>query len=51
MARILFKGSWFTSVRSNSWNETDFENLVISKAGGSVPWMDSCQVHSRCGRG
>lgn len=32
VARILFKESWFNSVRSNSWNEADFENLVISKA-------------------
>ena len=40
MARILFKESWFNSVRSNSWNEADFENLVISKAGELFPgWM------------
>ena len=40
MARILFKESWFNSVRSNSWNETDFENLVISNAEDLFPgWI------------
>lgn len=40
VARIFFKESWFNSVRSNSWNEADFENLVISKAGDLFPgWI------------
>lgn len=40
MARIFFKESWFNSVRSNSWNEIDFENVVISKAGNLFPgWI------------
>lgn len=40
VARILFKEIWFNSVRSNSWNETDFENLVLSKAGDLFPgWV------------
>ena len=40
VARILFKEVWFNSVRSTSWNETDFENLVISKAGDLFPgWI------------
>jgi hypothetical protein len=40
VARIFFKERWFNSVRSNSWNESDFENLVISKAGDLFPgWI------------
>ena len=40
MARILFKETWFNSVRSNSWSEADFENLVTSKAGELFPgWI------------
>jgi hypothetical protein len=40
LARILFKERWFNSVRSNSWNETDFENLVISRADDLFPgWI------------
>jgi hypothetical protein len=33
MARILFNSAWFESVRSNSWNEIDYEKVVISNAG------------------
>lgn len=40
MARIFFKETWFSSVRSNSWNESDFESLVISNAGSLFPgWI------------
>jgi hypothetical protein len=37
VARILFKEIWFNSVRSNSWNETDFERLVISNSRDLFP--------------
>lgn len=40
VARILFKEIWFNAVRSNSWNETDFENLVISRTADLFPgWV------------
>ncbi len=40
MARILFKEKWFNSVRSSSWNESDFEHLVISRATDLFPeWI------------
>jgi hypothetical protein len=40
MARIFFNETWFSSVRSNSWDETDFENLVISNARDLFPgWI------------
>lgn len=32
MARVYFNQTWFSSVRSDSWNEVDYEQVVLSNA-------------------
>lgn len=40
MAKILFKDRSFNSIRSQSWNETDFENLIVHNAKDLFPrWI------------
>ena len=38
MARVLFNNVWFTSVLSQTWYESDFERLVISRCADLFPW-------------
>ena len=40
MARVFFNKVWFDSVRSESWHEADYENVVISNADILFPqWI------------
>jgi hypothetical protein len=40
MARVYFNQTWFSSVRSESWNEVDYEQVVLSNAAVLFPqWI------------
>jgi hypothetical protein len=40
MARVYFNGVWFNSVRSQSWLERDYEELVVSNCSDLFPcWI------------
>jgi hypothetical protein len=40
MARVYFNQTWFNSVRSESWNEADYEQVVLSNADVLFPqWV------------
>jgi hypothetical protein len=40
MARVFFNQTWFNSVRSGSWNEADYEQVIISNASILFPqWI------------
>lgn len=40
MARVLVDEKWYESVRSDSWNEPDYESLVLSHASRIFPeWV------------
>jgi hypothetical protein len=40
MARVYFNHTWFSSVRSESWNEADYEQVVMSNAESLFPqWV------------
>jgi hypothetical protein len=40
MARVYFNRTWFTSIRSDSWNESDYESVVLSNANVLFPqWV------------
>ena len=40
MARVYFNQTWFESVRSESWNEADYEQVVMNNAGILFPqWI------------
>lgn len=40
MARVYFNGAWFNSVRSQSWLERDYEQLLLSRSSDLFPrWI------------